>query len=268
MSSPKKKNWNFEEVQREKLIDFIQTHAQKIHMYADTNIGSPTFPFDVGRWSEPGPRPLMSEVWEGQMGLWIQHDIAAAIAQTNGVQNKKRSVIDSPVKRLIQIRVVPGHVGLRGARGGLTDDPGVAAPGAEVLNPTMAAAVAGLGSDNTQATDDFSVSPTGRSSNAAYDVRHVKLSFVVDSEKLPVLFTNLHGINLMTVLKMDIATVDEYSALREGYFYGAGDAVRVDLLIETIWLRDWTAKLMPTAVRNRLGVQNPAENDSGMGLVN
>ena len=38
----------------EKLVEILQEHAHSIHLYADVDIASPTFPFDVGQWSEPG----------------------------------------------------------------------------------------------------------------------------------------------------------------------------------------------------------------------
>jgi hypothetical protein len=62
----------------------------------------------------------------------------------------------------------------------------------------------------------------------------------------------------MTVLDCQVQDVDEYAALLEGYVYGSGDAVRVDMLIETIWLRDWTVPLMPAEVKQALGLGDPA----------
>ena len=246
----------------EKLIDFLQEHAKKIHLYANTALGEPGFPFDVGQWSDPGPRPLMSEIWEGQVGLWIQRDIAAAISKANGVENKKTSVIDTVVKRLIEIEIVPGYVGLHGARGGFADHSSVITPGTGLLNPEEV----NHAQDKVSSREYFALSPTGRGSNAIYDVRHVKVSLICDSQKLPILFSSLHAMNLMTILQLNTTSVDEYDALREGYFYGSGDVVRVDLLLESIWLRDWTVKLMPPSVRNMLGVQIPAADEVGFSV--
>jgi len=234
----------------EKLIEILQEHAQSIHLYADVDIDSPGFPFDVGRWSKPGPRPKMSDVWEGQLGLWIQQDIAKAIAMTNRVEDTQSNVMIAPVKHLIRIRLVPGYVGLGGARGGLYDsgNSGGANSEAGSAQPTDGR------QGPFQTASDFSVSPTGRRSNAMYYVRHVNVSLIIDSQMMPLLFENLQRVNFMTILKISVRDVDEYEALRKGYVYGTGDSVRLDMLLETIWLWDWTVGYMPNEVRRSLGV--------------
>ena len=87
---------------------------------------------------------------------------------------------------------------------------------------------------------DFSVSATGRTSNELYDVWHVGVQLIVDWQKLPELFRHFQQVNFMTVLDVKIKGVDEYEALEKGMIFGAADAVEVDLLIESIWLREWT----------------------------
>lgn len=235
-----------------KLIKILQDHAQSIHLYADVDINSPGFPFDVGRWSKPGPRPRMSEVWEGQLGLWIQQDIVKAIAMTNRVEDSHSNVMVAPVKRLIRIHLVPGYVGLGGARGGLYDSGNVGRANSEAGSTQPPGGQQG----QVQTVSDFSVSPSGRRSNAMYYVRHVEVSLIVDSQMMPLLFENLQRVNFMTILKIGVRDVDEYEALRKGYVYGAGDSVRLDMLLETIWLQDWTVDYMPNEVRMSLGVTN------------
>lgn len=249
-------------IRAEKLIEFFQEHARTIHLYADPDMGSPDFAFDVGRWSEPGPGSPMHEIWEGQLGLWIQRDIAEAISLTNHADDPGSSVMDAPIKRLIQVRVVPGYVGVGGARGGLgTPSAGEPARLGSVISSDGAAGGPPGGDAGAQLPDDFSVSPSGRSSNVMYDVRHVRVSLVLDSQRVPEFFENLQRVNFMAVLKMEISAIDEYGALRQGYVYGAGDSVRADMLIETIWLRDWTTQYMPRTIRNLLSIRNPDGGD-------
>lgn len=240
-----------ERLMSKELVDALQEHAQSIHLYADVDIDSSDFPFDVGQWSKPGPRPQMKDVWEGQLGLWIQQDIAKAIAVTNRVEDPQSNVMIAPVKHLIKIELVPGYVGLGSARGGLHD---ANRPEGAFFNEIQETAPPADQQDQTQNVSDFSVSPSGRRSNPMYDVRHVKVSLVVDSQMMPLLFKNIQQVNFMTILKMSVSDVDEYEALRQGYVYGAGDSVRLDMLLETIWLRDWTMKYMPESVRLSLGV--------------
>ncbi len=239
-------------IQADELYTLLEQQARSIHVYAEDQIASPDFPLDVGQWSEPGLRPLMSDIWEGQLGLWIQQDIVEVIARCNHVDDPQSNVINAPVKRLIGIRVLPAYAGLSGgvddaaasnARGRAI---GILAPG------TTAAGLSGSGDAEAQVPDDFTFSPTGRRSNVMYDVRHARVSLVIDSRMMPLFFDHLHRVNFMTVLKIDMKDVDEYDALRQGYVYGAGDVVQADMLIETIWLRDWTAALMPELARSQI----------------
>src|SRR5690606_17877022 len=95
--------------------------------------------------------------------------------------------------------------------------------------------------------------------NTLYDVRHVWLTVDVDYQRLPELFDSLARVNFMTVLKMKIEDVDEYEMWRGGFVYGTSDVQRVTMLIETLWLRDWTLELMPDRVKERLGIAKPEQ---------
>lgn len=226
---------------RRRLIQTLQKSAETIHLYVDsTAIDEADFPFDVGAWSARSERPEMAELWEGQLGLWIQQDIAEAISRANRVDDPRSNVTNAPVKRLISIRVEPGYAGLQG----LGDVPG--------LNPGRALRPPVDSDDRKRLYYDFTVSPTGRRSNTLYDVRHARVDLIVDYQKLPALFEMLQNVNFMTVLDIDVQGVDEYEALKEGYVYGSGDAVRIQMLIESIWLRDWTTGYMPRSVRDVL----------------
>ena len=50
----------------------------------------------------------MDEIWEGQMGLWMQQDIVEVIARMNEVWNPEQNVTTAPIKRLIGNEVVDG----------------------------------------------------------------------------------------------------------------------------------------------------------------
>jgi hypothetical protein len=59
------------------------------------------------------------------------------------------------------------------------------------------------------------------------------------------------------VLKMQISNVDEYEALKKGLVYGSQDCVKVDMLIESVWFRNWMVKFMPEEIRTPLGATAP-----------
>ena len=245
-----------DEVQREKLrerlrqrlINVMSQHARDIHIYANVNADrwSEAYPFDVMAWSKPGEPPTMEQLWEGQMGLWIQQDIAEAIARTNRVDEKKHSVLTAPIKRLLDINVVPGYVGIT-TRGAIVSGEGRGANLEE--------------DPDARIQDDFSISHTGRRSNAIYDVRHVRLKIHADSRRLNQFFDNLAKVNFMTVLQVKMTQVDEYAMLNQGFVYGPHDVVEVDMVIETVWLREWTTRFMPEVVQRIVGVPMPEEQE-------
>jgi hypothetical protein len=235
---------------RAKALEVLHERARAIHLYADTDPDSANFPFQILPWARTQDRPLDHQLWEGQLELWIQQDIARAIALTNNVNDPSASVIDAPVKRLIRVNVLPGYVGLH-TRGGLWND-------SVTISPTglYPAPVGGqTGQADRRLADNFYVAPTGRVSNALYDVRHVRLVAHVDYARLPVFFNNLSRTNFMSVLKVEIIRdIDEYQKLQSGFLYGSDSVVEVDMIIETIWLRQWTAAMMPKLTRQYVGI--------------
>ena len=257
----------------ERAEEMLKERAQIIHLYADININSPGFPFQVGAWSTAMGLPTLRQIYEGHMNLWIQQDIAKAIEIANQVDDDEMNVIEAPVKRLISIDVIPGYVGLHtlggmgtagtnkssntggqmygGGQMGMGMGMGAGQPGAG------GAAGTGGGDPDSELAVDFNTGTSGRISNALYDVRHARMVAIVDFQQLPKLFDAIDQVNFMTVLECQIQDVDEYAALREGYVYGKGDAVRVDMLIESLWLRHWTTPLMPTEIKTYMGIATP-----------
>ena len=235
----------------DKLMDLLKRHAQSIHIYAETDLESPQFPFAVDQWSKVGDRPEINQVWWGQMGLWIQQDIVAVISAINRVNDPEANVLTSAVKRLINIEIVPGYVGINGTGGFAPRDgrSGFSAVGRD----TKALAANPAGAEK-RIPDNFKLSPTGRYSCPLYDVIHVWVTVDIDAERIPDFIDHLRRFNFMTVLNVKISDIDEYELLRSGYLYGRGDAVRMKALMETVWLREWTVGYMPQPVREELGV--------------
>ncbi len=232
------------EAMSRKLTELLQKSAESVHVYVNSlQINEPGFPFHVDAWSQRSEQPGMDELWDGQVGLWMQQDIVEAVARANRVDDPSSNVMTAPVKRLIRVEVLPGYIGIK---------PGGVAP-------------RNAGTDDKKQDRllyDFTASATGRQSNSMYDVRHMRVTLIADAQRLPIFFENIQSVNFMTVLEMQIQAVDEYAALREGYVYGSGDSVQVDLLIESIWLRDWTKGLMPRKVYELLGISADDPDDT------
>jgi len=262
----------------ERAEEMLKERAQQVHLYADTDINSPGFPFKVGQWSMAMGLPSLMQIYEGHMALWIQQDIARAIAIANQV-DQDTSVVEVPVKRLISIDVIPGYVGLHslggmgvsgsnktsgGGGGGGYGGAAVSGSGFDMGQGGKGGAALGAGGGNPddELSVDFNTGPSGRISNALYDVRHARMVAIVDFQQLPELFDAIGQVNFMTVLDCQVQDVDEYEALKQGYVYGKGDAVRVDMLIESLWMREWTTPLMPKKVKDYMGIATPDQADA------
>lgn len=267
--------------QQRELINELLRHAQGINLYADPELGNmlapnPAFPLQIASLGSTADSPTPSQLWEAQLELWILQDLVEAIYLANDVANEREhlniegkpvpsSVLNAPVKRLLRAEVLPGYVGLHNLGG-------VQSIGGTATTSRGATATAGVGGGagypppvggktdqprETKLSENFVIAPTGRSSNALYDVRHARLLAHVDYQRLPELLNAIGSVNLMTVLNMKVNAVDEYELLNELYMYGQGDVVEVEMIVETLWLRDWTSKLMPEDVKIYVGLLDP-----------
>ncbi len=205
-----------------------------------------------------------AEMFDWQWRLWIAEDLLGAVAMANA---DAASVVESPVKRVVSLTVLDelpgserpsgdasgfgggGIAGRRGLDGEGGEGGGVAAGGTgdDTLGPVNIDA-------SVEAPLDFSRSFTGRKSNAVYDVRNVELVLVVATEQLPTLFDALAKRNFMTVLDLELRPADAFDAARLGYIYGTAPVSEATLLIETVWLREWTVPFMPSDARQALGI--------------
>lgn len=234
------------DARRSAALRVLQQHASKYHIYVD-DPDSPGSVFQIGPWSVPGLRPEISQIWQGQMELWVQQDIVDAIGSANSVWDGKYNVMRNPVKKLIKMTVKPGYVGID-TRGALTTR-GRLTPG---VQPT----------GGTRLPNGFLMSPTGRRSNTIYDVIHAEVSLIVDYQHITKVFEAFGKTNFMTIMKANLTDVDEYSALIDGFHYGLGDCVKLDLVIETLWLRDWTVRLMPDRIKTRLSIPTGKDEEN------
>jgi len=235
---------------RQRYVDVLQDTASQIDLYAQTNPRMAGFPFGVMAWSTASGSPAVTDMWEGQMQLWVLEDVVTAIATANdraADASPRAGVPASVVKRLLSLNVEPGYVGLSSA--------GIAEGDSQPSNPASL-----IPSPTQPQPENFVVSPTGRATNGVYLVRHAVLDAHVAFNKLPLLIAAIDATNFMTVVDVDLENVDTYAALEERYFYGSDDVVAASIRIETLWFREWLAPLMPEAIRQRLAQPDP-DND-------
>ena len=189
--------------------------------------------------------PSLSEMFNWQWAFWITEDVLMAINDARGPDDR---VLDSPVKRITSLRI------LNSVNADSTpSSPLPASDGAASADPAIAASSADVPIDVTaEALRDYAVSFTGRKSNNIYDVRLVELKVVVATIKLPELVDAIAKRNFMTVLDVTISPTDVFEAARQGERYGKLPVSDVTLLVETIWLREWTTEKMPAQLKNAI----------------
>lgn len=221
-----------------------QERAERLGLYAEPGaikLGGPI----------PGPQtvPNLAQCWDWQTAYWAAEDVLRGIAKANTASGD-RGIPGAVVKHLESLIVQP-LPGLNVSAGGQGEAP---------PDPNAAAATP---ADAHAAPLNPAVSVTGRQSgpgtgNGLYDLRNVELTMVVSFRELPRLLDALAQTNLMSVLNVSVEQVDPLAQLNAGYFYGSEHVVRAKVLVETLWLREWTSPKMPPPVKSSLGIVDPA----------
>ncbi len=102
---------------------------------------------------------------------------------------------------------------------------------------------------------DYTRSISGRAAQTGlYDMRPVKILLIVDSRRLGQVFDAFHTTNFMSVVGFRTVPLDLSAELAQGFYYGSDPVIQIELEVETLWLRDWTVKLMPPPVKTFFGI--------------
>lgn len=237
---------------REKLaqlrIERTKAAALRMSFYADQYI------FRVPQLSQyQDKQPSLAQCFDWQIQSYVMEDIFAAIALVNDAANTG-GVPAAVVKRVEDIGVFQ-----RFGREQAASAP--AAPGAEAA-PTVAVAGTEVPPDGGTMPVNYANSITGRVSgpgtgNNLYDLRPAEIKVVVSAKNLPKFLNALAQTNFISVLDVDLLAVDSNDELKKGYYYGEEPVLRATIRLETLWMREWTRKIMPKEVRDELGVPDP-----------
>jgi hypothetical protein len=176
--------------------------------------------------------PSTVAMFNGQMGLWLLQDVFSAIASAN--VDSTGGVPTSRVKHLIKID--------------FTD---------ELFKPNYGTDAPPPPSDPLHPDRKLNVSPTGHVSNGLYDVIPFRLRIIVDAQEMPAVLEALSKGRFITVLRMDILTVDSGQAVLAGYIYGDKPVVQLNLDCEELFFRADTLAYMPDSIRKALGIVPP-----------
>jgi len=184
------------------------------------------------------------ELWYAQMGLWVEMDVVSSIHRLNaGATN----VIKAPVKQLESLTIQFDSTMYWPAPTETAAAP--AASGSDSSAATPAST-----SDTDAFTKNFVDNPTGRTSNALYDVVHFTLTLDVDAGAVQSVLTELEAGKFITVYQVDAESVDSVSMAEQGFVFGERPVVRLAMKCEALFLRKWTKPLMPTVIKTLLKV--------------
>ncbi|HEY8751855.1 MAG TPA: hypothetical protein VIM11_27990 [Tepidisphaeraceae bacterium] len=235
------------------LPDQMRNNAAKRHkmyMAASSALSSPR---DVASGANGMTALPAEEIWLAQLGLWVQQDVAKAIADIN---SQSKSVAASPVKELVLIDVPSGRE--------IYATP--ASVGTAAAAPTGAVVTGNVANNApTEALpQNFNVSPTGRVCNGVFDVVHFTVCINVNASEVNRIIQQLQRGRLLTVYWTDIQVVNSAEKQEEGYFYGPVPVVTLTLKCEELFMRSWTRPLMPPSIKQYLNVQEPAAQPTAM----
>ncbi len=194
--------------------------------------------------------PNAVDIWYAQLTLWIQQDVARALAEAN---KNSQNILDAPVKHLVKLTIPSSGSSAAGGVGIYTFSTPTNAGGGAAATPPAPVE----GSDTLPLVPNHAVSPTGRYSNPLYDVVQFTLVINVDSSQIPAVLESLSRDQLMDVMYLSVTAVDSDDQQRQGFFYGTAPVVQLTLSCEALFMRQWTAPLMPNLVKGQVGIAIP-----------
>ena len=184
------------------------------------------------------------ELWYAQMGLWVEMDVVSTIHRLNA---RAPNVTESPVKQVESLTIPFDATMYWPAPTDTTAAP--AASSGDSSTPAPAST-----SDTDPLTPNFTDNPTGRMSNALYDVVHFTLTLDVDAGAVQSVLTELEAGKFITVYQVDAESVDSVTMAEQGFVFGKRPVARLALKCEALFLRKWTKPLMPAVIKTLLKI--------------
>ena len=186
------------------------------------------------------------DMWAAQVLLWIQQDVVAALARVN----EAAAVAINARNTTLPAGAAPTPVDV-------TTMPVKHLASLELMLPDQIYEI-GMGGDSAGGLPDFdSVSFTGRSSNADFDVVPFKVVLIIDQRDLALVLNEIARANFYTALNVNYTAVP--SPTREdaavGYLYGHEPIVLADLDFEGYFFRE--------AYHHRWPKEGPREVEPG-----
>ncbi len=197
--------------------------ARSVYMYAEEG----AFGIHDLAMNETAPAPV--EIWQAQMSLWIQQDIAAALAGCNEerVEELREQKVEEPfwvaqmpVKQLRELSI---------------DD------------------VLGHGGGSNHRNRGFAVSFTGTKNNNKMFMVPLRLDLVIEEAALMKVLEELCGVGFYTVVAVNTRAVDpDPTLLQSAYIYGQDPVLQVVIDLEGCYFREVFEEWIPKELKNVL----------------
>ncbi len=201
--------------------------------------------------------PFPTDIWYAQSALWIQQDVARAIADAN---SQTTSVLDAQVKHLISLHIDPEPMYTFPPAGSTGAAVGMGATGSTTAGPSAA--------NETQPLPPvYTISATGRTSNAMYDVVHFTILLDVDARHVNDVIQSFSKGKLITIYNQNMYALDTAREAGAGFLYGNSRVVRLTLDGEFLFMRSWTTAWMPSQIKVALGLTAPTGAAGAPGMV-
>ncbi|HTW95467.1 MAG TPA: hypothetical protein VMD30_11765 [Tepidisphaeraceae bacterium] len=220
------------------LLNVAMQVAEECKVYLEP--GALKEPANVSTFSGTTQAPTSQDIWDAQRCLWIDEDVATAVAYAN---EDAANVLDSPVKQIVDVEFPTPYV-----FSAPTDQSGI--------------------KDDGQVPLMFAQSSTGHVSNGMYDVIHFTVVLDVDAGKIPDVLWNMQRGQFITVMDYHSKTVDTASLLLTGqqngglagggqggagqgnshFVYGQSPVVELTMDCEELMLDGWVSQFAPPAV--------------------
>lgn len=208
-------------------VSRYQDRARQLLFYCDQSVfGLPP--------EDPVEPPTLDQCWEWQHQYWMHEDLLAAAAVAN-LPAANDGIPRAAVKRIESIKI-----------------------------DEFLWSEDGDGSSNFNGIPlDKRLTITGRVSSKAnelFEVRPMTVVAVLATDQINRFIDALAKTNFMSVVDMDLVTIDPTADLAAGFYYGDGHLVRATIKLETIWLRSWLKPTMPLSVQRSLRLAEPDPN--------
>lgn len=247
----------------EQRLGALETHARDTSFYADASVLPPSVPRTV-----PAVAPSVETCFNWQADYWLISDLFAAFVAANDQFDTRGvggNVIDGAVKRIESIAIDSFVTVTAPTLSAAPVETREAGPHGSNIYASERSSRSGSrrGAEGTAALSGEPFTGRRTEQSDLYDVRYVKVTLIASYKKLPALINAISSENFMTVLDADIYAVDPWDLISQGYYFGTDHPVRVEMEIETLWLRSWTKAYMPPAVREQLGIPEDVSTEEG-----